>query len=210
MALFQRWTGGEQPTATKWNETSIPVVATTADISSPYIGQIVFATTDTRLYRYSGAGWVTFSGGPVWSLSRGAAQSIPNTTWTLVNWDTDDVDTDNMHDIAVNPFAVRTSKPGLYAVTAKNGMAPVGAPAAGAIRGVRVYHNAVTVKGSSVLAPVGGSTFTTVAVTPTLFIQCALNDVLGVEVFHNNGAALSTSTASAADYPLFTGTWLRD
>lgn len=215
MALLQRYAGGEQPSATKMNETSIPVVTTVADITAPYTGQIVFATADTRLYRCTnafGPTWVKFSGGPVWNIFRSTAQTIGNTAWTFVNWDdeADGVDTDNMHSTSVNPFAVTISTPGLYAITAKNGMAPVGAPAANAIRGVRVNKNGGVVKGSSVLTPVGGSTFTTVAVTPTLFVQCALNDVIGVEVFHNHGANLATSTASAADYPLFTGTWLRD
>jgi hypothetical protein len=212
MALHQRWTGGERPTATKLNETSIPVVATTADISAPYTGQIVFATSDTRLYRYTGSAWAKFSSGPSWSIFRATAQTIGNTAWTFVNWDdeTDGFDTDNMHSTSVNPFAVTISTPGQYAVTAKNGMAPVGAPAASAIRGVRANKNGAVVRGSSVLTPVGGSTFTSVAVTPTLFIQCAIGDVLGIEIFHNHGANLATSTASAADYPMFTGTWLRD
>lgn len=210
MALFARWAGGETPTATKWNETGLPVVTTTADISVPYTGQLVFATADNRLYRYTGSAWAKFSGGPTWSLARQTGQNITSGLWTFVNWDLEIVDTDNMHNNAVNPFAVTITTPGLYAITAKNGMAPFSTPAAGEIRGVRANVNSAVVTGSSVLAGAAGNTFTTVALSPTLFVQCALNDVVGIEIFHNRGISLATSTASAADYPLFTGTWLRD
>lgn len=207
MALTQVFAAGSRPSATKLNESSIPVVSATSDIISPYVGQIIFNTTDLRLYRYNGS-WITFTAGPTWALSRQTAQSIPNTTWTLINWDSEQTDTANMHSLVTNPFAVTISTPGLYAVAAKSAFAPVGAGTA--IRGVRIYLNAANPIGSSILTPTGSSTFTTCAVTPTLYIQCALNDVLGVECFHNNGSALNTSTASSADYPLFTGTWLRD
>lgn len=213
MALFARFAGGEQPSATKMNETSIPVVTTVADISAPYTGQIVFATADTRLYRCTNGAvptWAKFSSGPTWSIARQTAQAITSGAWTFVNWDVDLVDTDNMHSTVTNPFAITFTTPGLYAVTAKNGMAPFATPAAGEIRGVRANLNGAVVTGSAVLAGAAGNTFTTVAATPTLFIQAAVNDVLGIEIFHNRGVSLSTSTASAADYPLFTGTWLRD
>lgn len=212
MALTQRWAGGEVPTATKWNETGLPVVATTADISAPYTGQIVFATSDTRLWRYTGSAWAVFTGGPTWALYRGTTQSIPNTTWTHINWDGEDVDTGNMHSTAVNPFAVIINQPGLYSVAAKVSYEPVAA-GAGDIRGIRLTVNSTTVgyRGSAVLTLVGNNgLYTQTAVMPTLYLQLAVNDVIGVQTFHNKGAAINTSVASAADFPLFTGTWLRD
>lgn len=209
MALFARYAGAETPTATKMNETSIPVVATTADISVPYTGQIVFATANNRTYRYTGSAWAMFSAGPIWSLARQTNQAITSGLWTFVNWDLEISDPDNMHNNAVNPFAVTISTAGLYAVTGKNAMSAF-TPGATEIRGARVTQNGVAQTGGSVLMPAAGNTFTTVAATPTLYLQCAVNDVIGLEIFHNRGSSLSTSTASAADYPLFTGVWLRD
>lgn len=62
MALTQRWAAGEALSAEKLNTSSIPVVSSTADITTPYAGQIIFNTTDSMLYRYTGATWVTYDG----------------------------------------------------------------------------------------------------------------------------------------------------
>jgi hypothetical protein len=208
MALTQQFTAGTRPTATKLNESSVPVVSSTADISAPFTGQLVFSTTDTRLWRYTGSAWAVFSGGPTWALSRGTVQSIPNITWTTLNWTEEDADTGNMH--ASNADTVVINQPGLYAVTAKSSFA---ANATG-IRACRLTLNgtadANTVKGSSIiLAPLTTGNVSAVA-TPTIYVQCALNDVLRAQTFQSSGAALNTSVASLGDQTLFTGTWLRD
>lgn len=216
MALFQRWAGGEQPSATKWNETSIPVVATTADISAPYTGQLVFATSDGRVWRYTGSAWAVFTNGPTWAIYRAAAQTISNNTWTFVNFDSEDTDTGNMHSTSVNTFAVTINQPGLYAISGKGGFV---ANATGQ-RAVRLSRtpsggSATVINGSSVIFNNVGASNVASAPTPTCYVQCALNDVLGVQVWQQSGGNLNTSsgtvgTDSAGDFPLFTGTWLRD
>lgn len=82
MALTQRWAAGEALSAEKLNTSSIPVVSSTADITTPYAGQIIFNTTDSMLYRYTGSAWVTYDG----SLKaiKTAVQSKASTT-TLAN-----------------------------------------------------------------------------------------------------------------------------
>jgi hypothetical protein len=62
MALTQRWASGEALSAEKLNTSSIPVVSSTSDITTPYAGQIIFNTTDSMLYRYTGSAWVTYDG----------------------------------------------------------------------------------------------------------------------------------------------------
>jgi hypothetical protein len=62
MALTQRWAAGEALSAEKLNTSSIPVVSSTADITTPYAGQIIFNTTDSMLYRYTGSAWTTYDG----------------------------------------------------------------------------------------------------------------------------------------------------
>jgi hypothetical protein len=208
MALTQVFAAGTKPTATKLNESSIPVVSSTVDISAPYTGQIVFSTTDTRLYRYTGSAWRVFSGGPVWALSRGTVQSIPNIAWTTLNWTQDDVDTADMH--PVNGDTVVINQAGLYAVTAKASFALN----ATGIRACRITLNgtadANTVKGSAFIMTVVSAGGIAAVSTPTLYIQCAVNDVLRAQAFQSSGAALNTSVASLGDQTLFTGTWLRD
>jgi hypothetical protein len=47
---------------TLWTMTAnIPSVASTAAISSPFTGQVVFVTTGNTFYRYTGASWVVYS-----------------------------------------------------------------------------------------------------------------------------------------------------
>lgn len=206
MALFQRWTGGEVPTATKWNETSIPVVSSTSDISAPYTGQLVFSTADNRIWRYTGSAWAVFTNGPVWAIYRATAQTIANNTWTYVNFDSEDTDTGNMHSTSVNTFAVTINQPGLYLISGKGCFAPN----ATGQRAVRLTKNGNVVRSTSVIFNNVGASNVASAPTPTYPVQCALNDVLAMQVWQQSGGNLDTSAASDGDMPGFAGTWLRD
>lgn len=62
MALTQQFASGEDLTAAKLNASSIPVVSSTADITTPFTGQVVLLTTGNLLWRYSGSAWVPYSG----------------------------------------------------------------------------------------------------------------------------------------------------
>lgn len=210
MALTQVFAANERPSATKLNEKSIPVVSAVGDVTAPYVGQIVFSTSDVRLWRCTATTptWVVFTGGPVWSLSRTLAQSIGNSAWTTNNFTEDDTDSDNMH--AANADTVVITKAGLYAVTAKGSF--VGNVTGQ--RGCRLTKNgtadANTIKGSSVIVNNVGATFTTAIPLPTVYPQLGVGDILRVQQWQNSGAALNTSVASLGDQTLFTGTWLRD
>lgn len=207
MALTQQFAAGTTLTAQKLNESSIPVVSSTSDIGSPFAGQIIFNTTDTRLYRYTGSAWVVFSGGPTWALTRAAVQSIPNSAWTTMNWTVENVDTGGVH--ATNADTVVVTQPGLYAI---NGKVSYAGNATGQ-RACRLTLNgaldANTISGSSVIVPNNGASLAAAAATPTIYAQLALNDVIRVQTWQNSGGALNTAT-SLGDEPLFTGTWLRD
>src|SRR4051794_29114146 len=119
MALTQVFTAGSRPSATKLNESSIPVVSSTSDISAPYTGQLVFSTTDTRLWRYTGSTWVVFTGGPTWALTHTTGQSIPNSAWTTMLWPDERVDTGGVHSTSSNTDRVTITQAGLYSVSAK-------------------------------------------------------------------------------------------
>jgi hypothetical protein len=210
MALTQIFAANERPSATKLNEKSIPVVSAVGDVSAPYVGQIVFSTSDSRLWRCTATTptWVVFTGGPVWALSRTTAQSIPNSAWTTLNFTEDDVDSDNMH--AANADTVVITKAGLYALAAKG--SNVGN--ATGQRGCRLTLNGSadgnTIKGTSVIVNNVGASFTAAIPLPSVYKQLAVNDTLRVQQWQNSGGALNTSVASLGDQTLFTGTWLRD
>lgn len=201
MTLTQRWAGGEQPTATKWNETSLPVVSTTADISSPYAGQLVFATSDTRLWRYTGSTWAVFSSGPICSVTHSVVQAINNNVYTAQLFDTDLTDTDLMHSTSSNTDRITVVKAGLYMVIPK---AHYIANATNQ-RACKLTLNGVDVAGSVTVANNCGTQGTSI-LGPTQLLQLAVNDILRMLVWQNSGGALNTEAGS----PLFTAMWLRD
>jgi len=210
MAVTQQFAAGESLTAAKLNTSSIPVVSSTADIASPFTGQIVFNTTDTRLYRYSGTAWIVFTGGPTWSLSRGLPlQTFTTTaTWYTMNWTIEGVDTGGMH--PTNGDTVTINQAGLYAVAAKASFAPN----VTGLRACRLTINgtadANTVEGTSIIQNNVGAGNVASASVPTVYVQCAVNDVLRAQAWQTSGGSLNSSAASLGDQPLFTGTWLRD
>lgn len=85
MALTQQFTSGETLTAAKLNASSIPVVSSTADITSPFTGQIVFNTTDNALYRYTGSAWAVYDPSTQWA--RKTANEVVNNSTTFQNDD---------------------------------------------------------------------------------------------------------------------------
>lgn len=208
MALTQQFAAGTTLTAQKLNESSLPVVSATSDIGAPFTGQIIFNTTDIRLYRYTGSAWVVFTGGPTWSLTRDTAQSMANSVWTTMNWTIERVDTGNMH--PVNGDTVVINQAGLYAISAK---ASYASNATGQ-RACRLTLNgtadADTIEGTSLIVNTAAGGLTASVATPTVYQQCALNDVIRAQGWQNSGAALNSSVASLGDRTLFTGTWLRD
>lgn len=204
MALTQQFASGEDLTAAKLNASSVPVVSSTSDITSPFTGQLVFNTTDTRIYRYTGSAWRPFSSGPTWSLLRNTTQSITvASAHQLVAWNSEPVDTDNMH--AAGATTVVITQAGLYSVSAKTSFT------GGAVanrRASRVELNGAEVAGSLVITPAAASGSTTVTI-PTLYIQCQVGDTLGVTIWAET-TGVTTAAGSVGDYCLFNGTWLRD
>jgi hypothetical protein len=85
MALTQVFTAGEKLTAAKLNASSIPVVSSTTDITTPYTGQLIFLTTGNQLYRYTGAAWTLYDPN-VQHIPKSATESVTSST-TLQNDD---------------------------------------------------------------------------------------------------------------------------
>lgn len=203
MALFNRYAGGEQPTATKMNETGLPIVSSTADISAPYTDQVIMNSTDKRLYRYTGSAWSSMTSGPLCSVTNHAGQTIANNvpTYTTVAWDAELLDTDGMHDNVTNNDRLTIVKAGVYMVEAK-------ADFVGNVTGqraLRITLNGNTVAGSTVVANNAASQGTAFP-GPVHFLQLAVGDILRMQVWQNSGGNLNTS----ADGPLMSVAWLRD
>lgn len=85
MALTSQFASGVDLTAAMLNASSIPVVSSTADITTPFTGQVIFSTTGNVLYRYTGSAWTVFDPNTTW-ISKGANESITSST-TIQNDD---------------------------------------------------------------------------------------------------------------------------
>lgn len=208
MAVTQVIAGGEIPSSTKLNEKSLPVVTSTADISSPYVGQLIFNNTNKKLYRCSSIApvtWVPYVGGPTWNLVRSASQSITAAlTHQAVQWDTEEDDPDGVH--SGTSANVVITQAGLYGVAAKTSF--VGGAAANR-RASRIMKNGVEVKGGLVVIPVTSTAFSFTVVIPTVYLRCIVGDTLSVSLWAET-TGVSTGAGSDGDLPIFTGAWLHD
>lgn len=117
---------------------------------------------------------------------RGAAQSIPNQTVTLLTFDSEDYDTDGIHDLAVNPERLTCKTPGLYLLTAHVAWATN----ATGFREVAIQVNTQTVAVLNISASSVGTYMSVPAVWPM-----NVGDYAMVAVNQNSGGALDVIRA---------------
>lgn len=90
MALTNQFGSGTELTAALLNASSLPVVSSTGDIASPFTGQVIFNTTDSTLYRWTGSAWTvlyqsTFDGGD-YTISGALAIGTPTLINNWITW----------------------------------------------------------------------------------------------------------------------------
>lgn len=146
-------------------------------------GTLYFATDDRggTLYRSTGAAWVQAAAGVVpyaARLSRAAAQSIPNAAETVVTFDTEDIDNDNMHEGVTNPSRLTFTHAGRYTYGGSGFL-----PAVGNNSYIYARLNAVTkLVGGSIGTALGGGTFADLR-------DFAAGDYIEMIANHNVGSA---------------------
>lgn len=119
-------------------------------------------------------------------------QSIPNGNSTLISWDADLTDPQQMHSASAAPTAVYVKTPGLYRVTAQVQFA---ANATGERR------LTIAVDGSSVNAytsSAGGSAGSPTTVNVSNIVSCSSGSYVGVFAFQNSGGALNIDLAKSS------------
>lgn len=124
------------------------------------------------------------------SASKSATQSIANATYTAITFNTEDYDTDSIHDNSTNTtrFTVPTGKGGKWLIS---GVMTFASNATG-FRFVRLYKNGTAFIVPSGVAPVNGDT-TQVAVS---YIHTfAAGDYMEVFVYQNSGGNLNVAGA---------------
>ena len=136
---------------------------------------------------------------PICRVRRASAQSIANNTQRLMNWDTQDIDTDEMFAASDTVITIKTA--GVYLVTACVGFALNTT----STRGVAIVHNPV-LSGSGDSTNVTSGTRialnfldrspdTATHVVATTALEFAVNDTIGIVAYQNSGGSLNTTTA---------------
>lgn len=118
-----------------------------------------------------------------------AAQSISDSTWTPITFDTEQYDTDGIHSTASNTNRLTCKTPGVYIISGCLEFVPNNA-------GERYitlwWKGSNLMAGISLVPAVTGSAFATV----TTLYQLALNDWLDLRAWQNSGGALNTIAAA--------------
>lgn len=198
------------------NEDWTQILTSTTRPSDPYRGQAIFET-DTNRYsgRSTADAWQQmgfFFDPPYCSLTQSAALThTANGTWQVVGagtgiaWDTENVDTANLHSTTVNPTRVTIPVAGLYLLTANIAF---NSNATGA-RAVAFKKNGVgtgpNIEGRSISTPQGS-----VETTPSTsaVVKLAVNDFIEVVGYQSSGGNLAYTVILAEMTLAWTVTWI--
>lgn len=123
---------------------------------------------------------------PIAVLKQTVAQSVPNATWGLITFDTEDIDTYGGHSISVNTSRYTCQFAGWYRI---GGRAAFVANATGS-RGARVHINANYIPGAATL--VGAGTLAGIPQTDHI-VYLNVGDYVELAGGQNSGGALSTA-----------------
>lgn len=133
---------------------------------------------------------------PAASVSRAAAQSIPNNTSTAISFDTEVYDTDTMFAGSSTNVTIKTA--GLWVITAGCGLNA----AASSRRLLQILVNGTAVKSDE-----GAATAAAIRMGVSHQMRLVVNDVITLAVYQNSGGAVNTLTA-AGDVGQLQATWL--
>lgn len=126
-------------------------------------------------------------------LRRTTTQSIPNNTWTAINFDAEDFDNYGGHDNSTNPDRYTVQKTGVYVLTGSGDLVQN----ATGTRGVRFTVNGTAVPGSAVGPNAGASDLWSASISTVLSLTAG--DIVRLEVLQVSTAALNAN----GNTPLF-------
>jgi hypothetical protein len=123
---------------------------------------------------------------PIAVLKQTVSQSVPNATWGLITFDTEDIDTYGGHSTSVNTTRYTCQFAGWYRI---GGRAAFVANATGS-RGARVHINANYIPGAATL--VGAGSLAGIPQTDHI-VYLNVGDYVELAGGQNSGGALSTA-----------------
>ena len=117
-------------------------------------------------------------------VNRSTDQSIPNGAWTSISYDTEEWDTDNIHDNVTNNSRLTCQTPGRYLIYTSLRFLEV---ATGA-RLARIIKNGTTVVA---LAYIGKDADNRFAIAITTVVNLVANDYIETQAYQSSGASLN-------------------
>ena len=140
---------------------------------------------------------------PIMQIRQTAAQSLASGTQTALLFDTEDVDSSNMHSTVTNTSRATAVYPGWYRFC---GGLPVATGATGR-RGIRFMTLGTTVVPGSPVMYFPASAGQTEIASRTVLIFLNVTDYVEAQGFQDNGGALNTVVA-APDQASMTAEWV--
>jgi hypothetical protein len=179
---------------TAWRIRGFVTAAALADVTDPYTGQLVLLSTDSMIYRWTGAAWLgvkhTAAGGGQARYQATVAQTIPNTTDTKITFATvtyshTDFTMSGNNTLTANRAGLVTAHSSLRMSTASGGSG-------------EVFMFLGSGSNSAVRYAID-SKFTTAPVSMSLAdeFRVAVNDTISLYVWQSGGGARDTDVADA-------------
>ena len=165
--------------------------------AAPYEGQLIYETDTDRFWFYNGSSWVWCGGkAPRVSVFRTAAQSVSTGSNTLLTWNSENVDTDSMHDNSTNPsrLTIPTGFLGRWRFD-------IGVTFAAAANGTRAAWITVNGAGTRYGQPeVPGSSVASAGLYISRELVLAVGDYVEVYCYQDSGGALNVLNSTTASY----------
>ncbi len=186
---------GEQPTAAKWNQLG-------ANDAGFKDGTNIDDNAIIARHIINGGVTAAKMGKMVaCRVTKSSAQSIPNGTQTFVTFNTEEFDTDNMHDNSTNNHRIVAPTTGLYIATFNCRWDSSGSGR----RFIDIEKNAASAGNGTTLArlnnPAAGTSNVTSMVT-TGIVRLQANDYVSVGAFQDAGSAQDIVSTSPVHFSL--------
>jgi len=155
---------------------------------------VLYQPYEWVMIKSNGANWIIVSSSKLYnvecSVKKSAAQSIPNTTYTIISWDTENYDLMNMHDNTTNNSRITITSSvgaGLYKVIA-------GINLATAVTNGQ-FIICLLKNGKTVASHMNyGYSSAWMVITQELYLD--VNEYIEISVYQGSGAAVDATTSS--------------
>lgn len=181
MAVTGQFAAGSDLTAASLNSSSIPVVSATSDILAPFTGQIVFNTTDNKLYRYTAGSWVKLTAFARYERTGATPQTQTTNTDMVMQFPTTVTSSPDVVATGTGN-SVFTVQPGLWIMTAAARFS-----AATPTREMNIAAGSTTWSTNNIISASGSSSFNC---GETTILDCSVATAVTVGTWQSSGGSI--------------------